>query len=111
MFMALAMQQQVAEMSYTSVNGTTLTYYRAEDGQQRANLVSRRRKWYTEQAVDPVTGRLTGRPVPATRPEHLPNATQLLAAASSAAGRSQAGRGGGGAPFPFARIGWRGMAV
>ncbi|KAF7107215.1 hypothetical protein CFC21_107877 [Triticum aestivum] len=83
MFMALAMQQQVAEMSYTSVNGTTLTYYRAEKGQQSAKLVSQRGKWYTEHAVDPVTGRLTGRPVPATRPEHLPNATQLLAAASS----------------------------
>ncbi|XP_044444549.1 probable histidine kinase 2 [Triticum aestivum] len=38
MFMALAMQQQVAEMSYTSVNGTTLTYYRAEKGQQSAKL-------------------------------------------------------------------------
>ncbi|XBI36047.1 hypothetical protein VPH35_121631 [Triticum aestivum] len=82
MFMALAMQPQVAEMSYTSVNGTTLTYYRTENGQETAKLVSQRDKCYTEQAVDPVTGRLTGRPVPATRPEHLPNATQLLAAAN-----------------------------
>ncbi|KAF7107210.1 hypothetical protein CFC21_107873 [Triticum aestivum] len=56
MFMALAMQQQVAEMSYTSVNGTTLTYYRAENGQQSGKLVSQRGKWYTEQAVDPVPG-------------------------------------------------------
>lgn len=77
------MQPQVAKMSYTSVNGTTLTYYRAENGQQTAKLVSQRGKWYAQQAVDPVTGRLTGRPVPATKPEHLPNATQVLAAANS----------------------------
>ncbi|XP_044959368.1 probable histidine kinase 2 [Hordeum vulgare subsp. vulgare] len=38
MVMALAMQPQVAEISYTSVDGAALTYYRGESGQPRAKF-------------------------------------------------------------------------
>ncbi|KAI4976636.1 hypothetical protein ZWY2020_050243 [Hordeum vulgare] len=78
MVMALAMQPQVAEISYTSVDGAALTYYRGESGQPRAKFVSQRGEWYT-QDVDPASGRPTGRPDPAATPEHLPNAAQVLA--------------------------------
>ncbi|KAM3194804.1 hypothetical protein ACQJBY_071074 [Aegilops geniculata] len=82
MVMALAMQPQLAEISYTSVDGAALTYYRSENGQPRAKFGSQSGEWHT-QAVDPVNGRPTGRPDPAARPEHLPNATQVLADAKS----------------------------
>ncbi|XP_044426401.1 probable histidine kinase 2 [Triticum aestivum] len=39
MVMALAMQPQLAEISYTSVDGAALTYYRGENGQPRAQGV------------------------------------------------------------------------
>ncbi|KAM3208171.1 hypothetical protein ACQJBY_063077 [Aegilops geniculata] len=82
MVMALAMQPQLAEISYTSVDGAALTYYRGESGQPRAKFGSQSGEWHT-QAVDPVNGRPIGRPDPAARPEHLPNATQVLADAKS----------------------------
>ncbi|KAM3194805.1 hypothetical protein ACQJBY_071074 [Aegilops geniculata] len=52
MVMALAMQPQLAEISYTSVDGAALTYYRSENGQPRAKFGSQSGEWHT-QAVDP----------------------------------------------------------
>ncbi|KAM3208172.1 hypothetical protein ACQJBY_063077 [Aegilops geniculata] len=52
MVMALAMQPQLAEISYTSVDGAALTYYRGESGQPRAKFGSQSGEWHT-QAVDP----------------------------------------------------------
>jgi hypothetical protein len=80
LFMAFAMQPQVAEMSYAGVDGSAFTYYRGEDGQPRVMLASPRGKWYT-QAADPAIGQ--GHLAVAPPSHHLPNVARALADAKS----------------------------
>jgi hypothetical protein len=80
--MAFAMQPHVAEMSYTGVDSSGLTYYHGKDGRPRKIYVNHRGKWY-KQAADPLIGGPV-RPITAVPPPtHLPNAAWALADAKS----------------------------
>ncbi|GJN28330.1 hypothetical protein PR202_gb16440 [Eleusine coracana subsp. coracana] len=59
LFLALAMQPLLAQVSYAGLDGAAFSYYRADDGEAKALFTDSHKRWYT-QAVDPATGHLVG---------------------------------------------------
>ncbi|CAN6202299.1 unnamed protein product [Urochloa humidicola] len=61
MFMAFAMQPQLAQVSYAAADGAAFAYYRGEGGAARALFTDAHNRWkWNTQPVDPATGHLVG---------------------------------------------------
>jgi len=95
MFMAIAVQPQLAQVSYAGADGGAFAYYRDEGGRVRALFTDSHNRWkWNTQPVDPATGGLVGTPAAAaaTGGLYLPKAAWSLLASKNAS-RASLGAG------------------
>ncbi|XP_025813247.1 probable histidine kinase 2 [Panicum hallii] len=96
MFMALAMQPQLAQVSYAGADGGAFAYYRDEGGKVRALFTDSHNRWkWNTQPVDPATGGLVGTAAAAAAASgglYLPKAAWSLLSSKNAS-RASLGAG------------------
>ncbi|CAL5044190.1 unnamed protein product [Urochloa decumbens] len=91
MFVAFAMQPQLAQVSYAGTDGAAFAYYRGDGGAVKALFTDPHNRWkWNTQPVDPVTGRLVGSAAAAVAGLQLPTAAWALLTSKNASRASVA---------------------